>query len=53
MKYRKFDKIEMPASIFGLGCMRFNGKASGDVHIEAENVTIGKDAVIDGALYLS
>jgi len=53
MKYRKFEKIEMPASVFGLGCMRFNGAASGDSCID-ENKAIGliRQAIDGGVNYI-
>ena len=35
MKYRNFGKLGIQGSAFGLGCMRFNGAASGDSVIEA------------------
>ena len=53
MKYRKFDKIEMPASIFGLGCMRFNGKASGDSCIDEDKaIKLIRQAIDGGVNYL-
>ncbi len=53
MKYRKFDKIEMPASIFGLGCMRFNGAASGDSIIDEEKaISLIRRAIDGGVNYL-
>ena len=36
MKYRDFGKLGMKGSAFGLGCMRFNGEASGDTIINEE-----------------
>lgn len=53
MKYRKFDKIKMPASIFGLGCMRFNGAANGDSVIdEAKAIKLIRQAIDGGVNYL-
>lgn len=53
MKYRKFDKIERPASIFGLGCMRFNGAASGDSCINEEKaIKLIRQAIDGGVNYL-
>ena len=34
MKYRNFGKLGIQRSAFGLGCMRFNGAASGDSIID-------------------
>ena len=36
MKYRMMGKLGIQASAFGLGCMRFNGAASGDSVIEVK-----------------
>ena len=36
MKYRKFGKLGIEGSAFGLGCMRFNGEASGDSIIDEQ-----------------
>ena len=53
MKYRKFDNIAMPASVFGLGCMRFNGKASGDSVIDEEKaISLIRQAIDGGVNYL-
>lgn len=53
MKYRKFEKIEMPASIFGLGCMRFNGAASGDSIIDEEKaISLIRRAIDGGVNYI-
>ncbi len=53
MKYRKFDKIEKEASIFGLGCMRFNGAASGDSCINEEKaIGLIRQAIDGGVNYL-
>lgn len=53
MKYRKFDKLAEPASVFGLGCMRFNGKASGDSCIDEEKaISLIRRAIDGGVTYL-
>lgn len=53
MQYRKFDKIEKGASLFGLGCMRFNGQASGDSCIdEAKAIKLIRQAIDGGVNYL-
>lgn len=53
MKYRKFNKIELPASTFGLGCMRFNGKASGDSCIDEEKaISLIRRAIDGGVNYI-
>lgn len=53
VKYRKFDKIEKPASTFGLGCMRFNGPASGDSIIDEEKaIRLIRQAIDGGVTYL-
>ena len=36
MKYRTMGKLGIQTSAFGLGCMRFNGEASGDSVIDEE-----------------
>lgn len=53
MKYRKFDKIEKAASLFGLGCMRFNGAASGDSCIDEQKaISLIRRAIDGGVNYL-
>lgn len=53
MKYRKFDKIAEEVSIFGLGCMRFNGPASGDTVINEEKaIKLIRQAIDGGVNYL-
>lgn len=53
MKYRKFDHVEKPASLFGLGCMRFNGAASGDSCIDEEKaIRLIRQAIDGGVTYL-
>ena len=53
MKYRKFGKLGIEGSAFGLGCMRFNGQASGDSIID-EQKAIGliRRAIDGGVTYL-
>ncbi len=53
MKYRKFDKIAEEVSLFGLGCMRFNGEASGDSVIDEEKaISLIRRAIDGGVNYL-
>ena len=53
MKYRKFDKIKMEASLFGLGCMRFNGAAKGDSCIDEDKaISLIRRAIDGGVNYL-
>ncbi len=53
MKYREFGKLGIKGSAFGLGCMRFNGEASGDTIID-EQKAIGliRRAIDGGVTYL-
>ena len=53
MKYRTMGKLGVQASAFGLGCMRFNGEASGDSAID-EQKAIGliRQAIDGGVTYL-
>ena len=53
MKYRTMGKLGIQSSAFGLGCMRFNGKASGDSIID-EQKAIGliRQAIDGGVTYL-
>ena len=53
MKYRNFGKLGIQGSAFGLGCMRFNGPASGDSIID-EQKAIGliRRAIDGGVTYL-
>ena len=53
MKYRTFGKLGIQGSAFGLGCMRFNGEASGDSVID-EQKAIGliRRAIDGGVTYL-
>ena len=39
MKYRSMGKLGFQSSAFGLGCMRFNGPASGD-SISTRKITL-------------
>jgi len=53
MKYRKFAKTEKEASIFGLGCMRFNGEPTGDVKCDEEKaIALIRRAIDGGVTYL-
>ncbi len=53
MKYRKFENIEKPVSLFGLGCMRFNGEASGDSIIDEEKaIKLIRKAIDGGVNYI-
>ena len=53
MKYREFGKLGIKGSAFGLGCMRFNGAASGDSIID-EQKAIGliRRAIDGGVTYM-
>ena len=53
MKYRDFGKLGIKGSAFGLGCMRFNGAASGDTIID-EQKAIGliRRAIDGGVTYM-
>lgn len=53
MKYREFGKLGITGSAFGLGCMRFNGEASGDAVIDEEKaVSLIRRAIDGGVTYL-
>ena len=53
MKYRTMGKLGVSASAFGLGCMRFNGPASGDSVIdEAKAISLIRRAIDGGVTYL-
>ena len=53
MKYRTMGKLGIQASAFGLGCMRFNGKASGDSVINEEKaISLIRRAIDGGVTYL-
>ena len=53
MNYRTMGKLGIQSSAFGLGCMRFNGNASGDSVID-EQKAIGliRQAIDGGVTYL-
>ncbi|MBQ6565253.1 MAG: aldo/keto reductase [Clostridiales bacterium] len=53
MKYRTMGKLGIQASAFGLGCMRFNGAASGDSVIDEEKaIALIRRAIDGGVTYL-
>ena len=53
MKYRTMGKLGIRASAFGLGCMRFNGKASGDSTIDEQKaVSLIRRAIDGGVTYI-
>ena len=53
MKYRTMGKLGIQTSAFGLGCMRFNGAASGDSVIdEAKAISLIRRAIDGGVTYL-
>ena len=53
MKYRNFGKLGIKGSAFGLGCMRFNGKASGDSIIDEQKaISLIRRAIDGGVTYL-
>ena len=53
MKYRTMGKLGIQASAFGLGCMRFNGAASGDSVIDEEKaVSLIRRAIDGGVTYI-
>ena len=53
MKYRTMGKLGIQASAFGLGCMRFNGEASGDSVINEEKaISLIRRAIDGGVTYL-
>ena len=53
MKYRTFGKLGIQGSAFGLGCMRFNGAASGDSVIDEQKaVSLIRRAIDGGVTYL-
>ena len=52
MKYRTMGKLGIQASAFGLGCMRFNGDASGDSIIDEQKaVSLIRRAIDGGVTY--
>ena len=53
MKYRNFGKLGIQGSAFGLGCMRFNGAASGDSIIDEQKaVSLIRRAIDGGVTYM-
>ncbi len=53
MKYRSMKKLGLKPSAFGLGCMRFNGDASGDSTIDEQKaIALIRHAVDGGVNYL-
>ena len=53
MKYRKYGKLGITGSAFGLGCMRFNGQASGDSIIDEEKaISLIRRAIDGGVTYM-
>ncbi len=53
MKYRTFGKLGIQGSAFGLGCMRFNGAASGDSIIDEQKaISLIRRAIDGGVTYL-
>jgi hypothetical protein len=53
MQYRTMGKLGIRSSVFGLGCMRFNGAPSGDSIIDEEKaVSLIRQAIDGGVTYL-
>ena len=53
MKYRNFGKLGIKGSAFGLGCMRFNGAASGDSTIDEQKaISLIRRAIDGGVTYI-
>ena len=53
MKYRTMGKLGIQASVFGLGCMRFNGPASGDCIFDEEKaISLIRRAIDGGVTYV-
>ena len=53
MKYRTMGKLGIQSSAFGLGCMRFNGPASGDSVIDEQKaVSLIRRAIDGGVTYI-
>ena len=53
MKYRTMGKLGIQTSAFGLGCMRFNGAASGDSTIDEQKaISLIRKAIDGGVTYL-
>ena len=53
MKYRTMGKLGIQSSVFGLGCMRFNGAASGDSTIDEQKaISLIRQAIDGGVTYI-
>ena len=53
MQYRIMGKLGIESSAFGLGCMRFNGKPSGDSIIDEQKaISLIRQAIDGGVTYL-
>ena len=53
MKYRTMGKLGIQSSAFGLGCMRFNGPASGDSIIDEQKaISLIRRAIDGGVTYI-
>ncbi len=53
MQYRTMGKLGIQSSVFGLGCMRFNGAPSGDSVIDEEKaISLIRRAIDGGVTYL-
>ena len=53
MKYRTMGKLGIQTSAFGLGCMRFNGAASGDSIIDEQKaIALIRQAIDGGVTYI-
>ncbi len=53
MKYRTMGKLGISSSVFGLGCMRFNGPPSGDsITDEKKAISLIRRAIDGGVTYL-
>jgi len=53
MKYRHFDHIAMDASLFGLGCMRFNGEHTNGVQCDEQKaISLIRRAIDGGCNYM-
>ena len=53
MKYRKFGKLGIELSAFGLGCMRFNGTPAGEFPADVDKaVRLIRQAIDGGVTYL-
>ena len=54
MKKRLMGKLGIYSSAFGLGCMRFNGPASGDSVIDEQKaVSLIRRAIDGGVMFIS